>query len=100
MLLLLWSIRVILGSPSTAAPTTEVLLYLLALLEVLQVIVTAINTRIYNCNTTRLRTLSLLIIAVTAITSLGHEQLPHVKPAGGRSCAACISGVGKWILQG
>jgi hypothetical protein len=43
MLLLLWSIRVFLGGPSAAAPATRVLLYLLALLGVLQVIVTSID---------------------------------------------------------
>jgi hypothetical protein len=41
MLLLLWSIRVILGCPS--APALAVLLYLLTLLGILQIVVTAID---------------------------------------------------------
>jgi len=43
MLLLLWSIRVILGGPSATAPVTRVLLHLLALLGVLRVVVTTIE---------------------------------------------------------
>jgi hypothetical protein len=43
MLLLLWSIRVIVGGPSAAAPATRVLLYLLALLAVLQLLVTILT---------------------------------------------------------
>jgi hypothetical protein len=43
MIVFSWCTRVILGGPSAAAPATRVLLYLLALLGVLQLLVTAID---------------------------------------------------------
>jgi len=43
MIFVLWSLRVVLGDSTAASPTMKVLMYLIALLGVLQVVVSTID---------------------------------------------------------